>query len=80
MARFFALALLAGAADGLLRAASPRRSLTRVNDANAVTEVSFKDLDGTSARIGIIKTKWNPKIVNALADGEIGRASCRERV
>ena len=70
MARLLSsLALLFAAADGLLKAMPQRRALTRVHDANAVTEVSFKDLDGTSARIGIIKTKWNPKIVNALADG-----------
>ena len=70
MARLLSsLALLFAAADGLLKAVPQRRALTRVHDANAVTEVSFKDLDGTSARIGIIKTKWNPKIVNALADG-----------
>ena len=70
MARLLSsLALLFAAADGLLKALPQRRALTRVHDANAVTEVSFKDLDGTSARIGIIKTKWNPKIVNALADG-----------
>lgn len=66
--RLLALASLL-AVDGFHKAPAPRPVLTRVRNAEAVTEVSFADLDGTGARIGIIKTKWNPKIVNVLADG-----------
>jgi len=44
--------------------------------AEAVDEVSFADVDGKSARIGIIKTKWNPKVVDALAAG--AKAACLE--
>ena len=51
------------AADGLLKRSRGRRS--RVQDANAVTEVSFKD--GWPTRIGIIKTA-EPEDVN-VADG-----------
>lgn len=27
-------------------------------------DVNFEDLDGSSCRIGIVKTRWNPKVLN----------------
>ncbi|EGB02720.1 hypothetical protein AURANDRAFT_72831, partial [Aureococcus anophagefferens] len=63
-------ALLAVAVDGFASKRLPSlRQGVRVQDANAVTEVSFDGLDGSNARIGIIRTKWNPKVVDALSDG-----------
>jgi len=38
-------------------------------DAGSVKSVSFDKLDGSKVRIGIISTRWNPKVVDALQEG-----------
>ena len=35
----------------------------------AENQVAFSDLDGSSVRIGIIKTRWNPEPVGSLLGG-----------
>lgn len=35
-------------------------------------EVSWGTMDGSTVRVGIIKTRWNSKIVDSLADGAKG--------
>lgn len=41
----------------------------RVHDAGAANEVNFDEMDGSKVRIGIIATRWHPKVVGALGDG-----------
>ncbi|KAJ8600181.1 hypothetical protein CTAYLR_001954 [Chrysophaeum taylorii] len=58
-----ALALAAWSAQGF---STVRRSVRM--DAGAVNSVSFEELDGSKVRIGIIKTRWNPKVVDSLSE------------
>mmetsp|Transcript_20426 Transcript_20426/g.62919 ORF Transcript_20426/g.62919 Transcript_20426/m.62919 type:complete len:227 (-) Transcript_20426:46-726(-) len=74
MARFttsvVALVAVLPASTGFVHAPSRPPLAAPLFDANAVNDVDFKTPEGAaSARVGIIKTKWNPKIVDTLADG-----------
>ena len=35
----------------------------------AESEVSFSDLDGSTVRVGILRTRWNDEHVSNLVDG-----------
>ncbi|KAJ1461133.1 6,7-dimethyl-8-ribityllumazine synthase [Pelagophyceae sp. CCMP2097] len=59
-------ALFACALAACASALTQRRSLT-MNIAST-KEVAWGKLDGSKVRIGIIKARWNPKIVDSLCD------------
>lgn len=76
MMRAVLFSVFALAAEAFVGRTAPAPVLRRRSASNpvsmkaeAVEEVSFAGLDGSAARIGIIKTKWNPKIVDALSAG-----------
>lgn len=35
----------------------------------AESEVSFSELDGSTLRIGVLRTRWNDEFVSSLVDG-----------
>lgn len=59
------LLLLCGASAFVM----PSRPSIVSTQVRGTVDVDFEDLDGSNVRIGIITTRWNPKVVNALKTG-----------
>ena len=55
--------------DGFAPSAVPRLTSVRRHAAESPADIAFGELDGTNARIGIIKTRWNQEIISGLRDG-----------
>lgn len=77
-----ALVLTAGSTSAFLPSNNRMHSCTQTTDVckmAAESEVAFShDLDGSSIRIGILRTRWNDKHVSNLVDGvKAGFKECK---
>ena len=69
MMRVALISVVCALVDGFAPSALPRLASVRRHAAESPADIAFGELDGTNARIGIIKTRWNQEIISGLRDG-----------